>query len=56
MLKLAIELVPQTCWYKSLYKRMRRSQWDQLQKEVCADQGHRCAVCGAGGKLNCHEV
>ena len=55
-LKLVIDLVPQTCWYKSLYKQMRRSQWDQLRKKVYAAQEHRCAVCGAGGKLNCHEL
>ncbi len=56
MLKLRIELVPETCWFKSLRKQMRRSQWDELRRQVCADQGNRCAICGISETLNCHEV
>lgn len=55
-LKLKIDLVPTTCWYKSLRGQMRRSQWDRLRKQVYADQGHVCRICGAGDRLNCHEV
>lgn len=55
-LKLKIDLVPQTCWYNNLRKQMRRSQWDKLRKKVYADQGNACQICGAEGKLNCHEI
>jgi hypothetical protein len=34
---------------------MKRSQWNKLRKEVYSAQDHRCAVCGTGGKLYCHE-
>jgi hypothetical protein len=55
-LKLRIDLVPSTCWYRSLREQMQRSRWDALRKRVYADQGHICAICGIGGRLNCHEV
>jgi hypothetical protein len=55
-LKLKIDLVPETCWYKNLRTQMRRSQWDKLRKTVYADQGNACCICGAAGKLNCHET
>jgi hypothetical protein len=56
IMKLAIDLVPETCWYKSLRKQMRRSEWDKLRREVYVQQGNVCKICGAGGKLNCHEI
>jgi hypothetical protein len=55
-LKLKIDLVPETCWYKTLRGRMRRPLWDNLRKKVYADQGILCAVCQAEGRLNCHEI
>lgn len=55
-LKLIIDLVPETCWYKNLRKQMRPSQWDKLRRKVYADAGHVCQICEAGGKLNCHEM
>src|SRR5437763_1306550 len=54
-LKLHIDLVPETCWHKNLRKQMKKSQWDKLRKKVYADQGNTCCVCGASGRLNCHE-
>ncbi len=55
-LKLSIELVPKTSWYKNLRKKMKQSQWNKLRKKVYTEQGNVCAICGAGGRLNCHEV
>jgi predicted restriction endonuclease len=34
---------------------MGRKEWDKLRKEVYAEYGHRCGICGAQGRLNCHE-
>ena len=56
LLKLTIDLVPKTCWYSNLRKQMPRSQWNKLCREVYANAGHACEVCGAEGRLNCHEV
>jgi len=55
-LKLSIELVPAKCWGKNLRTRIKRSQWRELRKKVCAGQGGVCCICGAGGKLFCHEI
>ncbi len=55
-LKLTIDLVPKTCWYKNLRKQIRRSQWDKLRKKVYEDQSNVCQICGSMGKLSCHEI
>jgi hypothetical protein len=56
MLRLRIDLVPKTCWYKNLRRQMSKAQWDQLYKQVSAEQGHVCCICGAAGRLHCREV
>ena len=55
-LRLAIELVPETCWYSNLRDVLPRPIWDKLRRQVYALSGYRCGVCGAHGALNCHEV
>jgi hypothetical protein len=54
-LRLAIELVPQPCWHSSLRNAMPRSQWDTLRRQTYAQYEHKCGICGAAGRLNCHE-
>jgi hypothetical protein len=55
-LKLAVDLVPQKQWYKNLRKQVPHSVWDKLRKEVYAQSDFKCQICGAEGKLNCHEI
>jgi len=55
-LRLTIELVPSTSWYNNMRKVVSRQDWDVLRRKVYADYGHRCGLCGASGRLNCHEV
>jgi hypothetical protein len=55
-MKLVIELVPSTCWYKNLRLAVGVLNWDYIRKKAYKEAGYRCAVCGADGKLNCHEV
>jgi hypothetical protein len=54
-LKLCIELIPDSCWYRNLRKQIKQSKWDRLRKQVYADQGNVCRICGGAGRLNCHE-
>ena len=54
-LKLAIELVPETCWEVSLSKLLPRKRWDTIRKSAYQKAGHRCEICGSDGKLYCHE-
>src|SRR5258708_22360853 len=55
-LKLTIELVPETCWYSNMRSALPRDEWDRLRRQVYADYGHRCGICGARGKLHCHSA
>lgn len=55
-LKLDFDLVPETQWGKSLRMRVPRPIWDKLRKEVYAQAGFKCQICGAEGRLNCHEI
>jgi hypothetical protein len=55
-LKLTIELVPSTSWYDNLRKYTSKEDWDKIRKRAYAKYVHRCGICGAEGRLNCHEM
>lgn len=56
-MKLTVELVPSTVWYKSLYKLLPREVWDRIRNEVIINNGRKCQVCGeTEGTMNLHEV
>lgn len=55
-LKLTIDLVPRTSWEANLRKRTSQSNWDKIRKKAYADYGHKCGICEATGKINCHEI
>jgi hypothetical protein len=54
--RLTIELVPSTSWYKNMRKVVSRAQWDTIRKRAYAESGHKCGICEAEGRLNCHEI
>ena len=54
--KLKIDLVPSTAWYSNLRSKISRSEWDKIRKQSYIDANHKCAICSADGKLNCHEI
>lgn len=59
MPKLTSELVPKTAWYSNVRSNVTRAEWDVIRKQVYADAGHVCAICGEVGKkhpVECHEV
>ena len=55
-LKLTIDLIPKTSWYRNLRTIVGRRRWDGIRRQVYAAHDHRCAICGAEGQLNCHEI
>ena len=55
-LRLQIELVPEPCWYSNMRKAMPPAAWDKLRKQVYAQYGYRCGICGASARLHCHEI
>jgi hypothetical protein len=55
-LRLTIELVPATCWHANLRDILTPAGWGTLRRRVLVAFGNRCAICGASGRLHCHEV
>ncbi len=55
-LRLTAELVPASTWYRNLRAAVPRETWDRIRRRVYAEHGHRCGICGAKGRLSCHEV
>ena len=55
-LRLTVELVPKTSWFDNLRSVLPRSVWDKRRKRTYAEYGYRCGICGAEGRLNCHEI
>lgn len=55
-LKLKIELVPSTSFFDNLRNNVSPKQWDIIRKESYLKSNNKCAICGATGRLNCHEI
>ncbi|MFI5271986.1 MAG: HNH endonuclease [Ktedonobacterales bacterium] len=55
-LRLTIELVPATSWGANVRDMLPREAWDRLRRQVYAASQHHCAICGAAGRLHCHEL
>ena len=55
-MKLEIDLIPSTAWYSNLRNKVTKKEWDKIRKQNYADANHKCAICGADGRLNCHEI
>jgi len=56
VLKLTIELIPSTCWGSNLREALSKSEWDDLRHQTYNEYSHKCGICGASGRLNCHEL
>ena len=55
-LKLCIELVPTTSFYKNLRTTISSQEWDIIRKGCYAEYNHICGICGSEGRLECHEI
>ena len=58
--KLAIELVPSTAWFDSLYRYYQEqgkpALWKEIKDEVFLKEGRRCWICGdSSARLEAHE-
>lgn len=58
-LKLTIELVPSTSWYKNFRTVLSPSEWRKIREKTLTKYRNKCGICGAtkGRKwrLHCHE-
>jgi hypothetical protein len=48
--------IPETSWGSSLSNLLTWPCWNRLRQSAFVATGHRCLLCGAGGKLDCHEI
>ena len=57
--KLAIELVPSTVWFSSVYQPLKRnnqlSKWRKIEEGLFKKEGRKCWICGSEGRLEAHE-
>jgi hypothetical protein len=55
-MRLKVELVPKSSFYSNMRKVLSKDAWDLLRKSVYRKANYRCEVCGAKGRMNCHEI
>ena len=55
-MKLTIELIPSTQFNNNVRSLVSRQEWHRIRKNVYRTYGNKCAVCGAPGRLNAHEI
>lgn len=58
-LKLTIELVPKTAWYKNVRTNVSKLRWDEIRHKCYTKAGHVCEICtgvGPNHPVECHEI
>lgn len=58
-MKLEIDLVPRTSFFKNLRSELSAKDWDKVRKSVYKEHDHKCQICGGVGKkhlVECHEI
>ena len=55
-IKLEIELVPSSAWWKNLRAKITEKEWDMIRHETYLKYGYMCGICGSKGRMNCHEL
>ncbi len=55
-LRLVAELVPASCWHRNLRSAVPQQTCDRIRRSTYTEYGYRCDICGAKGRLNCHEL
>jgi len=55
-MKLCIELVPGSAWFKNLRNLVGRTEWDKIRVGVYKKYNYKCAICSSDGRISCHEI
>ncbi len=58
-MKLTIELVPQTSFYKNVRSEVTKEIWDRIRREAYRKANYKCEICGGIGDkhpVECHEI
>lgn len=54
--RITVELVPRSSWYSNVRSNVSREQWDRIRKSVYKEHDWTCELCGAKGRVECHEM
>ena len=58
-MKLKIELVPSSSFYKNVRSNVSRSEWDIIRRKSYQKANYKCEICGGIGNkhpVECHEI
>lgn len=53
---LTIEMIPKSAWGNNVRTSVPPSVWDTLRHAQYRKADLHCEICGAGGRLECHEI
>lgn len=55
--KLPLNLIPATSWWKNVRSKISKSQWDLIRRKVYRQANYTCEICGIKNvRLDCNEV
>ena len=58
-MKLTIELVPKTAFFKNVRSEVTKDEWGIIRRKAYKNAGYICEICGGVGKqhpVECHEI
>jgi hypothetical protein len=59
MIKLSIEMVPETMWHNNVRSAVTSTQWNKIRKASYEKANYVCEICGGKGwahPVECHEI
>jgi len=55
-MRLEIELVPYTSWFRNLREVVGIKNWDIIRRTAYVKYHHKCSICQQKGMLHAHEI
>lgn len=55
-MKLTLDLIPSSSFYKNVRSEVSKSEWDKIRKEVYKKANYVCEICGKKDRLDAHEI
>lgn len=52
---LYVDMVPSSCWFTNVRYCIASKDWDRLRRFIYARAQHRCEICHARRRIECHE-
>ena len=62
-MRLKIDLIPESCFYKNVRSNVTKQEWDIIRKRVYKESNYVCSICEGSGleqgfkhPVECHEI